>query len=130
MHRNGPNGISFASKKDAKLCLANSRGILQHGIGTPAVARRASELEMILSTSAVAVCCSSDCAQLVEQPVFSMAMTAWAAKFLTSSICLSVNGRTSWRLRVITPISSSSLSIGTPSTVRNLPSSAETTVDE
>ena len=29
--------------------------------------------------------------------VFSMAMTAWAAKFCTSSICLSVNGRTSWR---------------------------------
>ena len=29
--------------------------------------------------------------------VFSMAMTAWAAKFVTSSICLSVNGRTSWR---------------------------------
>ena len=29
--------------------------------------------------------------------VFSMAMTAWAAKFLTKSICLSVNGRTSWR---------------------------------
>ena len=29
--------------------------------------------------------------------VFSMAMTAWAAKFLTSSICLSVKGRTSWR---------------------------------
>ena len=27
--------------------------------------------------------------------VFSMAMTAWAAKFWTSSICLSVNGRTS-----------------------------------
>ena len=26
-----------------------------------------------------------------------MAMTAWAAKFLTSSICLSVKGRTSWR---------------------------------
>ena len=29
--------------------------------------------------------------------VFSMAMTAWAAKFCTSSICLSVNGRTSCR---------------------------------
>ena len=29
--------------------------------------------------------------------VFSMAMTACAAKFVTSSICLSVNGRTSWR---------------------------------
>ena len=29
--------------------------------------------------------------------VFSMAMTAWAAKFVTSAICLSVKGRTSWR---------------------------------
>ena len=28
---------------------------------------------------------------------FSMAMTAWAAKFVSSSICLSVNGCTSWR---------------------------------
>src|SRR5262249_29327916 len=28
---------------------------------------------------------------------FSMAITACAAKFLTSSICLSLNGRTSWR---------------------------------
>ena len=27
--------------------------------------------------------------------VFSMAMTAWAAKFCTSAICLSVKGRTS-----------------------------------
>ncbi len=30
---------------------------------------------------------------------FSMAITAWAAKVVTSSICLSVNGRTSWRDR-------------------------------
>ena len=28
---------------------------------------------------------------------FSMAMTAWPAKFWINSICLSVNGRTSWR---------------------------------
>ena len=33
----------------------------------------------------------------LSRRVFSMAMTAWAAKFLTSSICLSVNGRTSCR---------------------------------
>jgi hypothetical protein len=26
-----------------------------------------------------------------------MAITAWLAKFCTSSICLLVNGRTSWR---------------------------------
>jgi hypothetical protein len=36
-------------------------------------------------------------AQLVEQPGVSIAMTACFAKFATSSICLSVNGRTSWR---------------------------------
>ena len=55
---------------------------------------------MTSSTSAVAVCCCSNSVrsraqlQLVEQPRFSMAMTAWSAKFFTSSICLSVNGRT------------------------------------
>ena len=50
-----------------------------------------------LSTSAVAVCCCSDSRSSLSSRVFSMAMTAWAAKFVTSSICLSVNGRTSWR---------------------------------
>ena len=40
----------------------------------------------------------SDCwRSSLSSRVFSMAMTAWAAKFLTSSICLSVKGRTSWR---------------------------------
>ena len=33
----------------------------------------------------------------LSRRVFSMAITAWAAKFCTSSICFSVNGRTSWR---------------------------------
>ena len=36
-------------------------------------------------------------AHSLSSRAFSMAMTAWAAKFLTNSICLSVNGRTSWR---------------------------------
>ena len=45
---------------------------------------------MTLSTSAVAVCCSSDCRNSLSSRVFSMAMTAWAAKFLSNSICLSV----------------------------------------
>src|SRR5262249_61391478 len=59
---------------------------------------------MTRSTSAVAVCCSNDslrsavrCRNSLSSRVFSMAMTAWAAKFSTSSICFSVNGRTSWR---------------------------------
>jgi hypothetical protein len=55
------------------------------------------ELEMTRSTSEVAVCCASDSRNSFSRRVFSMAMTAWAAKFLTRSICLSVNGRTSWR---------------------------------
>ena len=57
------------------------------------------ELEMTFSTSEVAVCCSSDSVRSsvrwrssLSSRVFSMAMTAWAAKFWTSSICLSVNG--------------------------------------
>ena len=52
---------------------------------------------MTLSTSAVAVCCCSDSRSSLSRRVFSMAMTACLAKLLTSSICLSVNGRTSWR---------------------------------
>ena len=53
---------------------------------------------MTLSTSAVAVCCCSDSVRSpvrwrssLSSRVFSMAMTAWLAKFWTSSICLSVN---------------------------------------
>ena len=50
------------------------------------------------STSEVAVCCSSASvssrvrACIVEQALFSIAITACAAKVLTSSICLSVKG--------------------------------------
>jgi hypothetical protein len=62
------------------------------------------ELDMMLSTSDVAVCCSSDSVRSsvrwrnpLSRRVFSMAMTAWAAKFCTSSVCLSVNGFTSNR---------------------------------
>ena len=48
-------------------------------------------------------------------------MTAWAAKFFTNSICLSVKGRTSWRKTAKTPINSFSLIIGTFSSVRAPP---------
>ena len=59
--------------------------------------RSPGELLMTCSTSEVAVCCCSDSRSSLSSRVFSMAMTAWSAKFSTSSICLSVNGRTSWR---------------------------------
>ena len=35
----------------------------------------------------------------VNRRTFSMAMTAWSAKVVTNSICLSVKGRTSFRRR-------------------------------
>ena len=53
-----------------------------------------------LSTSAVAVCCLSDCLSSLSNRAFSMAITACAAKFVTSSICLSVKRRTSWREKI------------------------------
>src|SRR5512132_1483990 len=47
---------------------------------------------MIFSTSAVAVCCCNDSRSSLSRRVFSMAMTAWLAKLVNSSICLSVKG--------------------------------------
>ena len=60
------------------------------------VSEPADEL-MTCSTSAVAVCCSNDSRSSLSSRVFSMAITACAAKFRTSSICLSMKGLTSWR---------------------------------
>ena len=51
------------------------------------------------NTSAVAVCCSSASRCSVISRAFSIAITAWAAKFSSSAICLSENGRTSGRRR-------------------------------
>ena len=55
------------------------------------------ELEMTLRTSEVAVCCSSasDNSRVractsSNSRTFSIAITAWSAKVVTSSICLSV----------------------------------------
>ena len=54
------------------------------------------ELLMTCSTSEVAVCCSNASLRVavrwrssLSSRVFSMAMTAWSAKFVTSSICFS-----------------------------------------
>src|SRR5215813_14143727 len=76
------------------------------------------ELLITWRTSDVAVCCCRDSRSSLSRRVFSMAMRAWLAKFLTSSICLSVNGRTSWRYMLMVPINAPSLSIGTKTIVR------------
>ena len=66
------------------------------------------ELEMTFSTSEVAVCCSSASVSSrvractsSNSRTFSIAITAWSAKVVTSSICLSVNGCTLDRASVI-----------------------------
>ena len=59
--------------------------------------RSPGERLMTCSTSAVAVCYSSASCCSVNSRAFSIAITAWAAKFCSSAICLSENGRTSWR---------------------------------
>ena len=49
-----------------------------------------------------------------------MAMTAWSAKVLSSSICRSGNGPVSDRATVIEPIGMPSRSIGTATMLRKL----------
>ena len=53
----------------------------------------------------------------LSRRVFSMAMTACAAKVSTSSICLSVNASTKPRINTSTPIGFPSRSNGTPKVV-------------
>ena len=48
---------------------------------------------MTLRISAVAVCRSSASLVSLNRRTFSIAITAWSAKVLSSAICLSVNGR-------------------------------------
>jgi hypothetical protein len=60
-------------------------------------ARSPGEELMTRNTSAVAVCCSSAVRVSVMRRAFSIAMTACAAKFCSSAICLSENERTSVR---------------------------------
>ena len=83
---------------------------------------------MTLSTSEVAVCCcngslrsSVRCRNSLSSRAFSMAMTAWSAKVVTSSICFSVNARTDLRCKVMTPIGVPSLIKGTPRKIVRVP---------
>ena len=82
----------------AELGLADARRVLQHGLEHRL--QLAGRAEMTCSTSEVAVCCSSAsessrvrACTSSNSRTFSIAITAWSAKVVTSSICLSVNGR-------------------------------------
>ena len=54
--------------------------------------------------SLVAVCCSNASLSSWNSRTFSMATTAWSAKVFTSSICRSLNGSTTSRQIVKTPM--------------------------
>ena len=98
MHCDAQKPSPSREKQIAELRVADARSVIQHGIEHRS--KSPGELEMTYRTSEVAVCCSSRSVvarSSLSSRAFSMAMTACAAKFLTSSICLSVNGRTSCR---------------------------------
>ena len=97
------NASPSRSDMTAELGLADAGRILQHGLehrlqfawraGDDLAAPRRSRS----AAPATRVRSSVRWRSSLSSRVFSMAMTACAAKFCTSSICLSVNGRTSWR---------------------------------
>ena len=81
---------------------------------------------MTLSTSLVAVWCSSDsCSSRVractssKSRAFSIAITAWSAKVVRSSICFSVKGLDPSALQRDDADRRAFLNSGTPRSVRN-----------
>jgi len=73
---------------------------------------------MTCNTSEVAVCCSSASFVSLNNRAFSIAITAWSANVLKSSISLSANDP-GWRREVaIVPIATPLRSIGTTRTLR------------
>ena len=124
MERGDAESISFAEPHCAVAGAANPRSVRQHRLEhwLELTGRAADD-----GTSEVAVCCSSasDNSRVractsSNSRTFSIAITAWSAKVLTSSICFSVNGSTVLRVKTSTPVGMPSRSIGTPRTVRTL----------
>ena len=75
----GDLDAAFSPKIDTELGVANDDCVVS--IASKTGSRAPGELVMTCSTSEVAVCCSSDCLSSFSNRAFSMAMTAWAAKF-------------------------------------------------
>src|SRR2546422_11305329 len=95
-----------------RLFRAEPRGVRDHHFGQPddGIERRA---QLVAHAG-------DDCDLCSLARTFSIAIAAWSAKVVTSSICLSVNGSTVLRVKTSTPVGVPSRSIGTPRTVRTL----------
>jgi len=91
-HRNAsPSDRYIVPNCASQIRVAFSRMALKTGSSSPGV------LEITFKTDDVAVCCSSDSERSsvrwrssLSSRVFSMAMTAWAAKVFSSAICCSL----------------------------------------
>ena len=93
-HRHGAKALAVIGRQDAERG-ARTGACAFSSIASNTGARSPGEELMTCSTSAVAVCCSNASRVSVMSRAFSIAMTACAAKFCNSAICLSENGRTS-----------------------------------
>ncbi len=103
---------STSSSSPPNRCLQLSRILSNTGLVS------ATELLMTCSTSAAAFCCCSDSCVSLNSRTFSIAIAAWSANEVTSSISLASKARASARPSVSTPIVSPSRRIGTASSVR------------
>src|SRR6516225_9777506 len=96
MHSSHLPGIAIVSIHESELGFANPNCVCQHGLeyGLQLAGRRADDAQHV-------GCCSDSvnsrvrCCSASNSRTFSMAITAWSAKILTSSICLLLNGWTS-----------------------------------
>ena len=87
------------------------------GLALISVATKPQNVDMTLQVRVGIATGSSASRCSLSSRAFSMAITAWLANVSTSSTCLSVNRRFSWRQIVITPSNSSCRTSGTARTV-------------
>ena len=119
---------SMSSAETAEKLLTKLSGFLISW-AMPAVSWPREASFSVCTSRSCAICNSSSdfassrvrASTLSNRRTFSIAIAAWSANVETSSICLSVNGRTTLRVNMMTPIGIPSRRRGTPSTVRNPP---------
>ena len=117
------HSVALAESQHHVINPTNPRGALDDGVEDRlhVRGRAADDAEHLGGRGLMLQCLAQFCVALLSSlnsRTFSIAITAWSAKVLRSSICLSVNGRTSVRRIMIAPIATPSRSNGTASTVR------------
>ena len=118
-----PNHVTIKAADNSVVCLTQPCGTLgdhvQYGLN---IARRISDDTQDFTRRRLLLQCFSELAIAVlnslNSRTFSMAITAWSAKVLTSSICRSVNGSTKSRQIVMVPSPVPSRNKGTANNVR------------